>query len=137
MKRTPLKRTTGLQRTTPIKRTAFKRKRRAAAFFTPGKVAFQEAARAQLACMNPRCPDPSAPWNAHHVIYAQHVRREDPALEWDPANAMRLCADCHARHHSGAERLPVDVLPPAALEFARLLFGGQRAAAYLDRYYDA
>jgi 5-methylcytosine-specific restriction endonuclease McrA len=103
--------------------------------YQPGKLEFQDAARAQLACMNPACPRPSAPWNAHHVVYAQHVRLEG-GDEWDVRNAMRLCTDCHDRHHSGARRLAADVLPPAAVAFAHALLG-ERAIDYLRTYYPA
>ncbi len=135
MKRTPLKRTSGLKRTTPIKRSGLRPGRRVHPD-REGKVAFQRAAQQQLACMNPQCPNPAAPFNAHHVVYAQHVRREGGDV-FDPRNVMRLCTECHDRYHGNRSLIPAEVLPPAAVAFAVELLGRERAAAYLARYYPA
>lgn len=71
----------------------------------------------------------------HHVTYAQHVRREHGDV-WCPANSMTLCRSCHAAHHYGAQRIPADLIPDAALAFAVDLFGSDElAAAYVARYY--
>lgn len=73
----------------------------------------------------------------HHVVLEQTVRREggDP---WDLANALALgyygCA-CHRQHHHATRRLPLAIVPPAAVAFAQALLGEARAADYLARYY--
>lgn len=74
----------------------------------------------------------------HHVIYAQHVRRADPSLEWDQRNAMLLGQDCtcHASHHAAVKRIPLELVPEAAVAFAVDLLGEEFAAAYLQRRYD-
>jgi hypothetical protein len=69
----------------------------------------------------------------HHVCYRQHVRVAG-GDEWDPRNAMTLCAMCHARHHRRSGVLPISALPAAALAFASDLFGGY-AIDHLRRYY--
>lgn len=73
----------------------------------------------------------------HHVVYEQHVRREngDP---WDPRNAMplgRYCP-CHGKHHApnGRTPLPLSKVPAAAVAFARELLG-DRADTYLHQHY--
>jgi 5-methylcytosine-specific restriction endonuclease McrA len=120
--------------------STFKRKRRtgaAARHYRPETAAFREAAHAQGACMNPRCPRPDGRWTAHHVVYRQHLIAEGHLDLYPPADAMRLCHDCHANYHARSLRLPADVLPPAAVAFARALLGAERAIDYLGRYYPA
>lgn len=76
----------------------------------------------------------------HHVVYEQHVRREggDP---WDTRNALwvglDVTCDCHERQHNASMRIPLEVLPEAALAFGVDLFGEARAAEYIARYYRA
>lgn len=74
----------------------------------------------------------------HHVVYRQHVRRAG-GDEWALTNSLDVGAlgvcDCHARHHSGAARIPVSVLPPQAVDFARRLLGEAAAEVYMRRYY--
>jgi hypothetical protein len=135
VKRSPLGRKTPLKRTTPIKRARLRPGRRVHPD-REAKLAFQRAAQQQLACMNPACPCPSAPWNAHHIVYRQHLRALG-ADEWPPELALRLCTDCHDRYHARSLRLTADMLPPTAVAFAVRLLGAERAAAYLDRYYPA
>jgi hypothetical protein len=74
----------------------------------------------------------------HHIVYEQHVRREggDP---WDLANALDVGARClcHAKHHSGAERISLQLIPEVAMAFAVDLMGEDRAVDYFRRYYTA
>jgi ribosomal protein S14 len=80
------------------------------------------------------------PVTRHHVIHRQHVRAKH-GDEWDPRNSMIVgdrygrCA-CHVRHHAAAQRIPLQKVPAAALEFAVELLGVGGAAAYWTRYYD-
>jgi hypothetical protein len=137
VKRSPLKRAAALKRTTPLARKPRRRSGAAAARYRPDTTAFREAARAQGACMNPRCPRPDRCWTSHHVVYKQHLIAEKAPDLFPPADAMRLCVDCHAAYHARSLRLPADVLPPAAVAFAIELLGRERAAAYFARYYGA
>jgi 5-methylcytosine-specific restriction endonuclease McrA len=72
----------------------------------------------------------------HHVVYRQVVEREggDP---WDLDNSMFLGRDCrcHGRQHSKHTRLPLEAVPPDAVQFARELLGDDRAREYLARQY--
>lgn len=76
----------------------------------------------------------------HHVVEEQDVRRYggDP---WDLRNAMELgrYCRCHADHHApnGRGKLPLARVPRAAVEFAVLLVGEDRAVNYLRRHYAA
>lgn len=72
----------------------------------------------------------------HHVLYQQHVRREGGDV-WALSNAMDLGRDCncHAAHHSGFKRIPVDVIPSAAMDFMVRLLGDDRAQLFVERYY--
>lgn len=72
----------------------------------------------------------------HHVITERHVREAngDP---WDLRNSMDVGAfcRCHANHHAAVRRIPLDLVPDAALTFAVDLYGDVKAAAYFVRYY--
>jgi len=43
--------------------------------------------------------------------------------------------NCHAAHHSGFKRIPVDVIPSAAMDFMVRLLGDDRAQLFVERYY--
>lgn len=73
----------------------------------------------------------------HHVVYEQHVRREDHALIDDPRNALALCKRCHDLHHTsgpGQIKLSVLHLRFENLAFARMLLGSAWTN-YFARYY--
>lgn len=114
-----------LRRRTPL------RVRRRPRILEPGRAAWKEPTRGYCTvCMRPG-------WIVkHHVCYEQHVRREggDP---WALANSMLLGRDCacHAQHHSGFKRIPFDLVPDEAVDFARRLLGDDRAALYFARFY--
>jgi hypothetical protein len=74
----------------------------------------------------------------HHVVLQQHVRAlgADP---WDLRNSILIgsgfACSCHRSHHVACRRLPLDKVPDAAIVFAVLLLGEERAQDYLGRYY--
>lgn len=80
---------------------------------------------------------------SHHVVYKQVVRKiaesagQDPdEVMWDVRDALPVCTVCHARHHSGAARIPRPLLvakAPQAFQFAREL--GPVAIAHIKRSY--
>lgn len=70
----------------------------------------------------------------HHVLLRQIVRREDGS-EWDLSNSLDLCRLCHARHHSAFKRIPIELVPAAAVAFAEELLGVELATAYFARHY--
>ncbi len=74
----------------------------------------------------------------HHVILAQHVRALGGPV-WDLRNALTLGAGgrcgCHRAHHHATRRLPISALNAENLAFAVQLYGEDRAAEYLLRYY--
>lgn len=90
---------------------------------------FREAAMAQRVCRGCGRTDR---WAAHHVVYAQEVRRRG-GNEWDGRNAMRLCDRCHGKHH-GPQRIALGRLSEANLDFAFELLG-PFAYDYLRRRY--
>lgn len=73
---------------------------------------------------------------AHHVVYAQEVRRRRGAMH-DTRNALGVCDPCHVAHHAGRRPLPLASLPREALEFAGELLGSPFAEDYLTRRYAA
>jgi hypothetical protein len=98
------------------------------------RVSFRAHARRQRACQNPYCEHKTAPWQAHHIIYEQHVKKEGWP-KYDDRNALRLCNACHARHHDGTTfRIPLAVIPTCAIEYAREVLGDY-ANDYLMRHY--
>lgn len=71
----------------------------------------------------------------HHVVYAQHVRRERGDT-YDPRDSLTLCLECHVSYHKGGPlRLPLNLLRDENFEFARELFGPGAAYEYLRRRY--
>jgi 5-methylcytosine-specific restriction endonuclease McrA len=99
-----------------MKRTALRRRPRSRhRFSAPGARAWAYAARISRCAVCNRQAH-----HGHHIIYKQHLVPRDDAAErvWDLRNMLPVCASCHARHHSAFCRIPREVLPPAALEFA-------------------
>lgn len=121
MKRTELTRTAGLRR---LKRkhldvgTAAQRAR------------FHDTARAQRVCAVTRV---IGPWQAHHVIEAQEIKRRGGDI-WDPRNALRLSVRAHERHTLAVRRVKLTELRDENLEFAFELMGAA-AYVYLTRMY--
>lgn len=77
----------------------------------------------------------------HHVIAKQEIKRiarsgrwefdrEQDAL-WDVRNGIPLCDVCHQRHETAFKRVPRNVLPSAALDFA----GEMGVDHLIERYY--
>lgn len=58
----------------------------------------------------------------HHIISKQHLRRYCKAdferLRWDARNGLGLCQWHHMRHESCKQRVPRELLPAGAIEFA-------------------
>lgn len=72
------------------------------------------------------------PFAAHHLITQQQLRnRHLSDFAWDVRNGMWLCYRAHRRHHSGHERIPYELIPARAHEFAEEL----GLAWILDRFY--
>lgn len=93
---------------------------------------FKAEARWQRLCAE--C-DKGGAFQAHHVIYEQHLRDRGLPL-YDTRNALRLCYDCHKRHHDGtAWRLTTRKLTPDNIIYAFEVLGAY-AGDYLRRYYD-
>lgn len=56
---------------------------------------------------------------AHHILTQQQLRKHGlKHLLWDTRNGLPLCDRAHDRHHSAHERIPRDLLPAGALQFA-------------------
>ena len=86
-------------------------------------------------------------WHAHQVVYQQHLR-DLHVVAYDTRGALRLCirdptgrraGDCHHAHHDGSRRVKGSELTDDNLAHVLWAHGGDhdRAAAYLQRYYDA
>lgn len=99
--------------------------------------AFKSEARYQGSCQHPECTDAQALWEAHHIVYEQHVEQYAPDKVWDPRNALRLCRrPCHPHHHNGKARVPVSALPDSVFDFALDIMTRGQAVNYLARYYE-
>jgi len=142
VKRSPLTRKTELVRT-EMKRKAYAKR----AAQGEERRLFREWANAHRVCMNPLCAHPTGPWQAHHVVYDQHLRAVG-LPKFDARNALRLCDVCHARHHNRTAVLLTKALTDTNLRFIVEVYSPawlnpidsspERAAAeYLDRYYDS
>lgn len=132
-----MKRGGPLKRGAPMKRTAMKRKapkpkpERKTDADLAARDAFWREAQWQRVCAV--CGTARGHWNAHHVIYEQHLVAAGAPV-FDPDNAMRLCDDCHRRHHNRSAVIALTKLRDRtiAYAFAKL---GLRAYSYLqDRY---
>lgn len=144
-RRAPLRRTTRLASGGGLKRTPLKRaaelarsesKRRSPR--PPSLTPEEQARRAQWqSSIADRCATPGcgrADVQLHHVVYAQHVQREE-GDRFDPANGRTLCRGCHAAHHDRTRPVVRAQLTAANVAFARALLGDGPAAAYLERRY--
>lgn len=55
----------------------------------------------------------------HHVLAQRHLKREGHAGRlWDTRNGMALCGYHHERHENWTQRVPYELVPVDALEFA-------------------
>lgn len=55
----------------------------------------------------------------HHVLAKRHLRNEGYGGRfWDTRNGMALCSYHHARHERWMQRVPFDLVPDSAVEFA-------------------
>jgi hypothetical protein len=132
-RKAPLKRSTPISRGDPPKRTRppKRRRRRLSARERRERQLFQEHAATQQRCAN--CASTGA-WHAHHAgVYEQKLRHLGLPL-WDPANALRLCLACHAKHHSPNHKLTLSVLRAQNIRYAFDVLG-ERAYEYLRRRY--
>lgn len=100
--------------------------------------AFKMEALYQRFCQHPDCETSKAPWEAHHAMYEQHVKKysEDPRTLWHPDNALRLCKTCHKQGQHGRKNpVPVCALRTENIEFTARLMGPEAAYEYFGRYY--
>lgn len=72
-------------------------------------------------------------WQAHHVVYQQHLRITRPRELWEPRVGMSVCGRAHRRHHSGHEQIPYELIPPVVAEYLCALGFG----VWLERHYPA
>ena len=91
-----------------------------------------------------------ASFQAHHVLYRQHLRAEG-LPQWDVRGALRVCdeiaGNCHARHHNRREPIALtkltdeniayafEVLGAGAYDYLRLRYAGDdpRLESHLAR----
>lgn len=133
-----MKRSGPLKRGKPLKRTAMKRKApkpkagRRTNLDRMARDLFRREAQFQRCCQSQDC-GATGDWEAHHVVYEQHLRDIGEPI-WDTENALRLCPDCHRRHHNRSKIIRLDRLSDRHIAYAfRKL--GLRAYSYLtDRY---
>lgn len=121
-----------MRRTSPLKRTTMRQKRRRR---QPVQIelkrAFRAAALAQRVCA---VTGSNGAWDAHHVIEAQELRRRGGDDLWNTRNALRLARRVHERHTTATELVPLKALTDENLEFAVDLMG-LSAYVYLTRHY--
>lgn len=91
---------------------------------------FWEAARDQRVCA---VTHTAGPWDAHHVIEKQELRRRGVDV-WDPRNALRVIKPVHERHTLAVKRIPLRCLTDENLRFAFEVMG-LAAHPYLHRLY--
>jgi 5-methylcytosine-specific restriction endonuclease McrA len=115
VKRSELKRTTGL------KRSALKPKAR-----IPHNVRRAVMRRQGWTCL--LCSGLFG-LQIHHVLSQQHF----PEHDQQPLNLVALCPDCHARHENAHRRIRQDELPAQTLTWIRTL--GGRETLFLERTY--
>lgn len=92
---------------------------------------FHREAQTQRCCQN--CGRRGNPWQAHHVIYEQHLV-DLGAPCWCNDNAMRLCEDCHRRHHNRTAVIALVKLRDRTIAYAFETLG-LRAYSYLTEKY--
>jgi hypothetical protein len=99
---------------------------------------FHDAARYQRVCQAPGCrrrgPRKGIDFQAHHVVYEQHLRNLR-LPRYDARNALRLCPDCHKKHHGPNWKLPTSALLDENIAYGFLVLGAA-AFGYFRRYYD-
>lgn len=96
------------------------------------KILFRDAAREQRCCQ--MCGSTTRDWQAHHVVYEQHLVKEG-LPQFSTPNALRLCRDCHGKHHKRQVVIPVSKLLACNIDYAFVALG-PKAYDYLNRYYD-
>ena len=79
------------------------------------------------------CGTRKGPWQAHHVIYEQHLRR-DGFPRYNTRNALRLCKAHHDQHHARQHVVLVSQLTLESLVYGFEIFGSA-AVDYFTRYY--
>lgn len=133
MKRTPLKRGHDLSRKQELRRRKQLkvRKARRRAVDEEARLAFREAGRAQGVC---QVSGSRGPWDAHHVIEAQELRRRQTD-EWDSRNVLRVSRRVHEQHTLAVKRIPLRCLTDENVAYAFELMG-LAAYPYLRRFYD-
>lgn len=97
---------------------------------------FYREAQAQLVCAV--CHRP-LPWQAHHAVQKQRLRREHAPL-YSPDIALRVCAGaadrCHERHTNHQRVIPVTALRDENIAFAARWLGPGPAYEYFVAYYE-
>lgn len=122
-----------MKRGNPLKRSAMKR--RPLAVTSPEekaqKAAFRAEARFQRCCQV--CGSIER-WDAHHVIERQYLRING-FFQWDPADALRVCDNCHRPHTLRVKPIPLTALTDRNIDYAIDLLGAEKAVAYLHDNY--
>jgi 5-methylcytosine-specific restriction endonuclease McrA len=117
MKRSPLKR----GRRKPIDRT------------DPDFIAWKIPHGGYCQC---QCGTFSMHLERHHVLPLSTLKqlgRLDVA--WDLANSMLLAPVCHARHTNAVRRIPLEMVPEAAVAFVVDVLGEDRSVLFFARFY--
>lgn len=86
--------------------------------------------RRQKRCRN--C-DSTGPWERHHVVEAQEVKRLGLPL-WNTMNILRLCVECHRKHTQHVALIPLVKLRNVNYQYA-FMHMGSRAYNYMRRHY--
>lgn len=76
-------------------------------------------------------------WHAHHVVAREWLKRNHK-LQWTPANALRLCTDCHMGHETGGPgkvEIELSMLTDDNIAYVEEIMGAGPAYDYLKRYY--
>lgn len=95
---------------------------------------FRERARQQKVCQVPGCPEPtSGDWNAHHILYEAELKRMKTQTH-NVRNAMRVCRRCHERHHNRTAPIPLSALTEDQVAYVTEVLGA-RGMDYLERLY--
>jgi len=105
---------------------------------TPTPEDFYRAAMVQRVCAvcgraNGRPDYRGRTSHAHHVIARQWLKRNHK-MQWTPANALRLCTDCHMGHEFGNVEIELTRLTDKNIEFAIVIMA-EAAPGYLRRHY--
>lgn len=119
-----------MKRTSLLRRSRLRSRPRRVDYNHPGRKAWQEPQSGFC----PVCRRPCWRLHRHHVLLEQIVRREGADV-WALRNSMLICPDCHAAHHAASKKIPLKLVPEAAIAFAVDVLGEHRAARYFkDRY---